>query len=92
MSIDCIRKKKYLKERRCLQMKVLFIMLVVVLLVALAAPAFADQGGDPNKNADWGQAHKNYDGKISDAVHYLQDIADETNLGQLIKELKESLY
>ena len=74
-------------------MKVLFIMLVVVLLVALAAPAFADQGGDPNENADWGQAHKNYDGKISDAVHYLQDIAeaDETNLGQLIKELKESL-
>ena len=74
-------------------MKVLFIMLVVVLLVALAAPAFADQGGDPNENADWGQEHKNYDGKISDAVHEIQDFAEALgmNLGQLIKELKESL-
>jgi hypothetical protein len=67
-------------------------MLVVVLLVALAAPAFADQGGVPNENADWGQEHKNYDGKISDAMHEGQDIAEGLgmNLGQLIKVSKES--
>ena len=71
-------------------MKVLFIMLVVVLLVAFAASAFADQGGVPNENAGWGQAHKNYDGKISEAVHAAQDIAEllDTNLGQLIKLVK----
>jgi len=71
-------------------MKVLFIMLIVVLLVAFAAPVFADKDGVPNENADWGQAHKNYDGKISDAVHEGQDFAEALgmNLGQLIKIIK----
>ena len=77
--------------------KVLFIMLIAVLLVALAAPAFADKGGMPNENATWGQAHKNIEDfgyeKVSVAMHDLQDIAEaaETNLGQLIKESKSSL-
>jgi len=31
--------------------KVLFIMLIAVLLVALAAPAFADKKATPNDNA-----------------------------------------
>ena len=73
-------------------MKVLLIMLIVMLLVAFAAPAFADEKGEPNHNACFGQFHKNiedsgYD-KVSAAVHEGQgDAADEgMNLGQFIKE------
>ena len=73
-------------------MKVLFIMLVVVLLVAFAAPAFADQGGVPNENAEFGQLHKEIaeDGSVSEVVHAAQDYAEsnDTNLGQLIKAFK----
>ena len=81
-------------------MKVLFIMLLVVLLVAIAAPVFADPADPVDKSegkAAWGQAHKNIEDfdKVSDGVHYLQEVAAEefeTNLGQLIKnEVKPSL-
>ena len=74
--------------------KVLFIMLIAVLLVALAAPAFADKKVTPNA---WGQAHKNiedseYD-KVSDAVHDLQEVAKglEMNFGQFVQMAKEDL-
>jgi len=68
--------------------KVLFIMLIAVLLVALAAPAFADKGGEANENADFGQLHKNYDPKPNALVDRLKWNADnnEMNLGQFIKE------
>ena len=70
-------------------MKVLFIMLIVILLVAFAAPVFADKGGVPNDNADFGQTFKwvaaNY--SVSEAVHDGQAQAEAAgkNLGQFIK-------
>ena len=73
-------------------MKLLSIMLVVMLLVAFAAPVFADEGGVPNDDAWWGQLHKliaEY-GSVSAMVHLLQWVADmlDMPLGQLIKVLK----
>ena len=35
---------------------IISLLLVMVLSLALAAPALADPGGVPNENADWGQA------------------------------------
>jgi hypothetical protein len=69
-------------------MKVLFIMLIVMLLVAFAAPAFADKGGLPNDNAAFGQAHKALAevGSVSEEVHAAQEAAG-TNLGQYIKDV-----
>lgn len=72
-------------------MKVLFIMLIVMLLVAFAAPAFADKGGLPNDNAAFGQAHKALAevGSVSEEVHTAQEVAEAagTNLGQYIKDV-----
>ena len=72
--------------------KVLFIMMIAVLLVAFAAPAFADKDGVANENADWGQLHKLVaaTGSVSEVVHIGQAIAEvlDTNLGQLIKIVK----
>ncbi len=75
-------------------MKVLFIMLIVVLLVAFAVPVFADKGGEANENANFGQIHKllaaGGSGSVSDMMHLCQEIAEEDygmNLGQLIKEV-----
>jgi len=76
-------------------MKVLFIMLIVVLLVAFAVPVFANKDGFYNENALWGQAHKILaeTGSVSEAVHGGQVFAEThgTNFGQLIKEFKASL-
>ena len=71
-------------------MKVLWvIVLVVVLLVAFAAPIFADKDGVPNDNADFGQVVKALE-DVSATVHEGQDIAEDLgmNLGQLIKIIK----
>ena len=74
-------------------MKVLFIMLLVVMLVAIAAPVFADKDGEPNDNADWGQLHKAIaeTGSISEGVHETKDALVDQNFGQWVKEYKESL-
>ena len=75
--------------------KVLFIMLIVGLLVALAVPVFADKGGATNDNAKWGQFHKNIEDlsseieNVSDMVRPLQGEAANygMNLGQFVKEI-----
>ena len=76
-------------------MKVLFIMLIVLLLVAFAVPVFADKGGVYNENADFGQAHKlaaaTGSGSVSYNVHMGQEVAESygaKNFGQLIKMMK----
>jgi hypothetical protein len=69
--------------------KVLFIMLIVMLLVALAAPVFADKGGIPNENAAFGQTHAEND-DVKGLVIIMKANADagDMNLGQHIKTLK----
>jgi hypothetical protein len=70
-------------------------MFIVVLLVAIAAPVFADQKATPNDNAKWGQVHKNIEDwgfeKVSDATHSQQAMAAadpyNMNLGQFINEI-----
>ena len=64
--------------------KVLFIMLIVVMLVALAAPVFAV--GVPNENSDFGKLHKNADDN-SEMIGWWKGHADDAdqNLGQFIK-------
>jgi len=73
--------------------KVLFIMLIVGLLVALAVPVFADKDGVANDKAKFGQFHKNIENygfeKVSDIVHPWKEMAADMfdmNLGQFIKE------
>jgi len=66
--------------------KVLFIMMIVVLLVAFAAPVFADKDGVPNESADFGKLHKNADDN-SEMIGWWKGHADDAdqNLGQFIK-------
>ena len=70
-------------------MKRLLVALVVVaaLLVIFAAPVYADQGGEPNGNACFGQWHKNYDPSPGDMTTRMKNAAAgmEMNLGQFIK-------
>jgi hypothetical protein len=87
---------KIFKGKEGLQMKVLSIILVVILLVALAVPVFADKDGVPNDNAGWGQMHKEVaaTASVSAAIHYQQGVAEAagTNLGQLFKDALKPLY
>ncbi len=77
--------------------KVLFIMIIVALLVAIAAPVFADTGGEPNDQAVWGELHKNeFTRTITEVVKKLTKFAAkefdvDTNWGQVTKVAKELL-
>jgi len=75
--------------------KVLFIMLIVGLLVALAVPVFADKGGDPNANAGWGELHKLIaaTGSVSELVAVVKAaLPEDTNFGQYCKEVLKPLF
>ena len=76
--------------------KVLFIMMIAVLLVAFAAPVFADKDGVANENAGWGQMHKEVaaTASVSEAVHYQQGVAEaaDTNFGQYCKDVLKLDY
>ena len=66
--------------------RLLVIILVVALLVAFAAPVFADKKGKPNDNACWGQLHKITE-NVSEAIHAIKDtLPEDTNWGQYCKE------
>jgi len=66
--------------------KVLFIMMIAVLLVAFAAPVFADKDGVANESADFGKLHKNADSN-SEMIGWWKGHAEAAvqNLGQYIK-------
>jgi hypothetical protein len=66
-------------------------MLIAVLLVALAAPAFADKKATPNDNALFGQWHKVGGGKVFTDVLKEAAVLFETNVGQAIKIIKPIL-
>jgi len=69
-------------------MKVLFIMLIVVLLVAFAVPVFANKDGVPNANAWFGQVHKTFTGSVVIDVLKQDALAHFMNVGQVIKIIK----
>lgn len=67
--------------------KLIFVLLVVGLLAVLVAPALANEGGEPNDNACWGQSHKGLE-DVSGSVHYAKNIMPEdTNFGQYCKDI-----